>query len=52
MRIRTKDTGLYRGQDEPEYGPDKNGFPEWARVVVHKKDPDTGDVYPNPAKAY
>lgn len=29
---------------------DKSGFPEWARVVVHKKDPDTGDVYPNPAR--
>lgn len=52
MRMQAEDTGLYRGQDEPEYGADVNGHPEWARVVVHKKDPDTGDVYPNPAKAY
>ena len=53
MRMQAEDTKLYRGQDEPEYGPeDKSGYPEWARVVVHKKDPDTGDVYPNPATAY
>lgn len=31
-------TGLYDGQDEPEYGPLNNsGFPQWAKVKVYKK---------------
>lgn len=53
MRMQAEDTGLYRGQEDVEYGPiGKDGFPEWARAIVKKKDPDTGEVYPNPSTAY
>lgn len=29
-------TGEYDGSDEPEYGPDDNGHPSWARVTVYR----------------
>jgi phage recombination protein Bet len=29
-------TGEYDGSDEPEFGPDKDGHPEWARVTVYR----------------
>jgi phage recombination protein Bet len=39
MRAVAQRTGLYNGQDEPEYGPcNAKGFPEWAKVRVYRKD--------------
>lgn len=42
-------TGKYDGQDEAEFGPlNQNGFPQWARVKVYRKDwarPSVGVAY-------
>lgn len=36
FRSSAEDTGEYDGQDDPEYGPDVSGHPEWARVTIHR----------------
>lgn len=38
LRAIAQRTGLYDGQDEPEFGPMKEGHPEWAKVKVYRKD--------------
>lgn len=38
LRIKAEQTGLYAGQDEPEYEHDKEGRLVLARVRVHRKD--------------
>lgn len=38
FRIKAEQTGLYAGQDEPEYEYDNNGHITLARVRVHRKD--------------
>jgi len=39
MRAVAQRTGLYSGQDEPEFGPaNSKGFPEWAKVKVYRRD--------------
>lgn len=43
FRIKAEQTGLYAGQDEPEYEYDKDGFIVLARVRVYRKD------WPRPA---
>jgi phage recombination protein Bet len=43
FRIKAEQTGLYAGQDEPEYEYDKDGFVTLARVKVWRKD------WPRPA---
>lgn len=43
LRIKAEQTGLYAGQDEPEYEYDKEGFVVLARVRVWRKD------WPRPA---
>lgn len=38
FRSIAEQTGLYDGQDEPEYGPvNDKGFPQWSKVRVYKK---------------
>ena len=38
LRAIAQRTGLYDGQDEPEFGPMREGHPEWAKVKVYRKD--------------
>lgn len=48
LRAIAERTGKYDGQDEPEFGPMSNGFPEWAKVKVYRKDwtrPAVGTAY-------
>lgn len=48
LRAIAERTGKYDGQDEPEFGPMADGFPEWARVKVYRKDwsrPAVGTAY-------
>jgi len=52
MRAQAEASGQYRGQEDVEYGPNKNGYPEWAKATVRRKDPDTGDIYTVSATAY
>ena len=52
MRAQAEASGQYRGQEDVEYGPTKNGFPEWARATIRRKDPDTGDIYTISSTAY
>lgn len=38
LRAIAERTGLYNGQDEPEYGPrNQHGFPEFAKVRIYRK---------------
>ena len=52
MRAQAEASGQYRGQEDVEYGPNKNGYPEWAKATVRRIDPNTGDVYTVSATAY
>jgi phage recombination protein Bet len=54
LRGQAEETGEYRGQDVPEFGPTVEGtkFPSWAKVTVRRFDKDTGEVYPISAIAY
>jgi phage recombination protein Bet len=48
LRAIAERTGKYDGQDEAEFGPMVDGFPEWARVKVYRKDwrrPAVGTAY-------
>jgi len=36
MRSESEETGLYAGIDAPEYGPEVDKYPEWAKVVIYK----------------
>jgi phage recombination protein Bet len=48
LRAIAERTGKYDGQDEAEFGEMVNGFPEWARVKVYRKDwarPAVGTAY-------
>lgn len=38
LRAIAERTGKYDGQDEPEFGPVTDGFPEWCKVKVYRKD--------------
>lgn len=38
LRAIAERTGKYDGQDEPEFGPIADGFPEWCKVKVYRKD--------------
>jgi phage recombination protein Bet len=38
LRAIAERTGKYDGQDEPEFGPVADGFPEWCKVKVYRKD--------------
>jgi phage recombination protein Bet len=54
LRGQAEETGEYRGQDIPEFGPEVPGtkFPSWAKVTVRRVDRETGIVYPVSAVAY
>jgi phage recombination protein Bet len=54
LRGQAEETGQYRGQDSPEFGPVVQGtsFPSSATVTVRRKDPETGEVYPVSAIAF
>jgi phage recombination protein Bet len=52
MRSQAEASGQYRGQDDVEYGPKVNGYPEWAKATVRRIDPNTGDIYTVSATAY
>lgn len=48
LRAIAERTGKYDGQDEAEFGPMVDGYPEWARVKVYRKDwqrPAVGTAY-------
>ena len=50
FRSTAERTGEYAGSDEPEFGPDQNGHPEWARVTVYRMKNRTR--FGQPATAY
>ena len=54
LRGQAEETSEYRGQEDPEFGPLKEGtiFPEWAKATVRRRDPETGEIYCIPATAY
>ncbi len=54
LRSQAEETGEYRGQEKPEFGPLKKDtqYPEWATITVRRKDPDSGEVYLVSAIAY
>ena len=54
LRSQAEETGEYRGQEAPEFGPNIEGtnFPEWAKVTVIRIDKETGQVFMVPGVAY
>jgi hypothetical protein len=60
LRAAAEETGRYVGQEPIQYGPTvkqviKDGeisVPEWAEVIVKRKDSETGEVTPIPHRAY
>jgi len=54
LRSQAEETGEYRGQDDPQFGPFIEGtnFPSSATATVKRKDPETGEIYLIPATAF
>jgi phage recombination protein Bet len=60
LRAAAEETGRYVGQKSVQYGPpikqktgeDQIDVPEWAEVIVLRKDPETGEINEIPSRAF